>query len=90
MSSAHRVWPNSAIPGQLPQDLPTPTHFARRQPGAARRRGLADHVRSDPGPVVDAIHSYEEAGLDYVHLHQIGPDQEGFFRFWTQELAPKL
>ena len=24
---AHRVWPNTGVPGQLSQDLPTPTHF---------------------------------------------------------------
>ena len=36
------------------------------------------------------IRSYEEAGLDHVHLHQVGPDQEGFRRSWSQELAPKL
>ena len=28
--------------------------------------------------------------LDHVHLHQIGPDQDGFFEFWDRELRPKL
>jgi hypothetical protein len=23
-------------------------------------------------------------------MHQIGPDQEGFFRFWETELRPRL
>ena len=24
------------------------------------------------------------------HFHQIGPDQDGFFRFWERELRPVL
>jgi coenzyme F420-dependent glucose-6-phosphate dehydrogenase len=91
VSTARRVWPNSAIPGQLAQDLPTPAHFGQAA-GLVRRDDVASQITCgpDPGPVIDAIRSYEEAGLDHVHLHQVGPDQEGFFRFWTQELAPKL
>ena len=44
----------------------------------------------DPEPVLEAIRSYEEAGLDHIHLHQIGPDQQGFLDFWQRELAPKV
>ena len=91
VSTAHRVWPNSAIPGQLAQDLPTPAHFEQTA-GLVRRDDVASEITCgpDPGPALEAIRSYEEAGLDHVHLHQVGPDQEGFFRFWAQELAPKL
>ena len=28
--------------------------------------------------------------VDYVYFHQIGPDQEGFLRFWEHELRPAL
>jgi hypothetical protein len=31
----------------------------------------------------------EAAGFD-VAMHQIGPDQEGFFRFYEREIIPKL
>ncbi len=31
-----------------------------------------------------------DAGYDEVFVQQIGPDQEGFFRFWAEEVAPKL
>ena len=30
------------------------------------------------------------AGFDRVALLQIGDDQEGFFRFWGEELEPHL
>ena len=32
----------------------------------------------------------EGVGYTHVYLHQIGPDQEGFFRFWQDELEPQL
>ena len=39
---------------------------------------------------LEAIRRYADAGFTHVYLHQIGPDQEGFFRFWQEELAPKI
>jgi G6PDH family F420-dependent oxidoreductase len=91
IATAHRVWPNSAIPGQLAQDLPTPAHFEQAATLATPDDVAAQIICGpDPGPVIEAIRSYEDAGLDQVHLHQVGADQEGFFRFWEDELAPKL
>ena len=37
-----------------------------------------------------AIHEYADAGFDHVYVHQIGHDQEGFFRFYEREVLPKL
>ena len=37
-----------------------------------------------------AIEEYEEAGFDHVYVHQIGPDQEGFIRFYEREILPAL
>ena len=31
-----------------------------------------------------------DAGYDHVYLHQIGPDQKGFKRFFENELSPSL
>src|SRR5665811_2175260 len=28
--------------------------------------------------------------LGYLYFHQIGPDQDGFFRFWNEQLQPAL
>ena len=32
----------------------------------------------------------DEAGFDHVHVDQVGPDQEGFFRFYESEILPRL
>ena len=29
-------------------------------------------------------------GYDHIYLHQIGTDQEGFFKFFKNELVPLL
>ena len=31
-----------------------------------------------------------EAGYDHVCVHQVGPDQAGFLRFYEREVLPKL
>ena len=36
------------------------------------------------------INEYVEAGYDHVYVHQIGPDQDGFFRFYQREIMPRL
>ena len=91
IATAHRVWPNSCVPGQLSQDLPTPAHFEQAA-SLVRTDDIASQIicGPDPEPVLEAIRTYEEAGLDHIHLHQIGPDQQGFLDFWQRELAPKV
>ena len=44
----------------------------------------------DPDRHVEAIKAFVDAGYDHVYIHQIGPDQEGFFDFFERELAPRL
>jgi len=43
-----------------------------------------------PEPHLEAIHRYLQAGFDHVILTQIGPDQDGFCRFFERELRPRL
>jgi coenzyme F420-dependent glucose-6-phosphate dehydrogenase len=39
---------------------------------------------------VKAIQEFIDAGYDHVYVHQVGPDQEGFFRFAEREILPAL
>ena len=45
---------------------------------------------ADPEKHLEALRKYADAGYDHVWVHQIGPEQEGFFRFYEQEIIPKL
>ena len=37
-----------------------------------------------------SVATYLEAGYDRLYFHQIGADQDGFFRFWESELRDTL
>ncbi len=89
--TAHTQWPNIGIKGQLAQDLPTPTHFEQAAQMVDEEE-IASTIPCGPDPeaVVKSIRQYEDAGYTHLHLHQIGDDQEGFFRFWKEEVAPLL
>ena len=86
------TWPNSAVPGQLSQDLPTWTHFEQ----ATQIVTEDDATQSVPcGPDVaghlrQSVQQYVDAGYDHLYFHQIGPDQDGFFRYWERELRDAL
>lgn len=44
----------------------------------------------DPERHLAAIREYLDAGYDHVFVHQIGPDQNGFFDFYEREVLPEL
>ena len=91
IDTALEVWPNAGVPGQLSQDLPTYTHFEQAAQ-LVTRDVIAEQIPcgSDAGAIVKAASEYAEAGFTMLHLHQIGPDQEGFFTWWREELADAL
>ncbi len=88
---AHRVWPNTALPGQLTQDLRTVLHFEQAVELVDR-----DDVESsvacgpDPQPIIDAIAEGVDLGIEYIYLHQIGDPTEGFIDFWRDEIRPNV
>jgi coenzyme F420-dependent glucose-6-phosphate dehydrogenase len=84
-------WPNAVTPGELVAELPLPRHFEQD----ATRTDESDIAKavvcgSDPEAHIARIREYERAGYDHVWVHQIGPDQQGFFRFYEQQVLPKV
>jgi len=45
---------------------------------------------ADPKKHLDKISAFADAGFDHVYVHQIGPDQEAFFRFYEKEILPEI
>jgi len=88
---AHRLWPNTAVPGQLGQDLPTVLHFEQAVQNV-RPEDLAAEVPCgpEPEPILEAIAEMTEVGVDHVYLHQIGDPMDGFLDFWEEELKTAL
>jgi coenzyme F420-dependent glucose-6-phosphate dehydrogenase len=89
--TAHRVWPNAGLKGELSQELRLPLHFEQ-----AAQNVTPDDVAEtvvcgpDPDAYVEQVTQYLDAGVDHVYFHQVGRDQEGFFRFWETELRDRL
>jgi coenzyme F420-dependent glucose-6-phosphate dehydrogenase len=88
--TATEWWPNTSVPGELGVELPLPRHFEQAAE-VVREEDVAGSVVCGPDPEahLEAIRSYLDAGYDHVYLHQVGPDQEGFFRFYEREVLPK-
>jgi coenzyme F420-dependent glucose-6-phosphate dehydrogenase len=84
-------WPNGAVSGNLFLELPLPGHFEEAAE-LVDEDDIAESVVCGPDPErhVEAIREYIDAGYDHVYLHQIGPDQEGFFEFYEREVLPQL
>jgi G6PDH family F420-dependent oxidoreductase len=89
--TARRWWPNAAIGGELGMELPLPRHYEQAAE-TVTEDDVAENVSCGPDPerMVSAIREYVAAGYDHVYLHQIGPEQEGFLRFFDREVRPRL
>jgi G6PDH family F420-dependent oxidoreductase len=89
--TAYEWWPNAGIGGELSQELPLPRHF-QQAAQLVTPDSLAEKIPVGPDPDrhLESIKAFVDAGYDHVYVHQIGPDQDGFFTFWERELAPRL
>ncbi|HEY6584752.1 MAG TPA: TIGR03557 family F420-dependent LLM class oxidoreductase [Gaiellaceae bacterium] len=89
--TACEIWPNAALGGDLSYELPLPEHFEQSTEDFTPEQ-LAEAIPCGPDVerYVEAIREYEQAGYTHIYFHQVGHDQDGFFRFWRDELSPKL
>ena len=96
VETAHRIWPNEQLPGELAQLLPSPRHFEQ-----ASQLVTPDMIAEsmpcgeDLSAHIEAFRPYAEAGFDDIHISQIGGSQpgteaEGFFEFYARKVLPEL
>ena len=89
--TAFRLWRHAGLGGTISQELPRPSDFDAVAESVTKEMATEGvPCGPDPEPIVEQVREWEQAGFDHVALHQIGPDQEGFLRFWEQELRPRL
>jgi G6PDH family F420-dependent oxidoreductase len=88
-ATAHRLWPNEALPGELAQVLPTPAHFEQACELVVPEM-LVTPVGPDLGKHVESLREYERAGVDELFVQQIGPDQDAFFGTWARDVLPEF
>ena len=89
VATAHRLWPNEHLPGELAQILPTPAHFEQ-----VSRLVTPEMVAEGTpcGPDLDRIReridAYAAAGVDELYVQQIGPEQDAYFDVFEREILP--
>ena len=87
---AREWWPVAAIPGKLMTELATPAEFESVAKLVTEEAvGSSLVCGPDPDKYMAEIRSFAEAGFDHVYIHQVGPDQKGFFGFYEREILPK-
>jgi G6PDH family F420-dependent oxidoreductase len=90
-ATAHRLWPNEGLPGELAQILPTPAHFEQ----AAELVTEEMVARAVPcGPdlerQIESFERYAQAGFDELYVQQIGGAGERFFETYANEVLPRF
>lgn len=90
LDRAHRLWPNTGLPGQLAQDLRTVEHMEQAT-SLVTEEHLSESmpIGPDPEPILESIREARDAGIEYIYLHQIGDPLDGFLDFWADEIEPQ-
>ena len=89
--TVYKLWPISGLNGPLMSELALPAYFEQAAT-MIDKVAVAKSVICGPDPERhwQAIKQYERAGYDHVFVHQVGPDQEGFFQFYERKILPRL
>jgi G6PDH family F420-dependent oxidoreductase len=87
--TAHRIWRNEGLPGELAQVLPTTEHFQQASE-LVKPEDMVTPVGPDPDTHVAALKKFLDAGYDELYVQQIGPDQDAFFDFYGSKVLPAL
>ncbi len=89
--TAREWWPQSALAPALLTELARPQDFEAATADVTEEQVARQIVCGpDPADHLAAIARFAGAGYDHVYVHQVGPDQEGFFRFYEQVILPEL
>jgi G6PDH family F420-dependent oxidoreductase len=83
----HRQW---TAPAAIPARLLTKLHVPADFESVAELIGEGEVCErvlcaADPDAHLSKIKEFADAGFDHVHVHQVGDDQETFFRFYEEK-----
>jgi G6PDH family F420-dependent oxidoreductase len=89
--TAREAWPTAGLKGPLNVELALPEHFEEASQDVTEDE-VAESIVCGPDPARHAaeIEKFARAGYDHVYVTQVGPDQEGFLRFYEREVLPKF
>jgi G6PDH family F420-dependent oxidoreductase len=88
---AFELWPTTAVPGELMQELPMPAHYEQAIQ-LVNEEKATEHTACGPDPEVHVkqLRTYIDAGYDEIFVSQIGKEQQGMLDFYRKEVLPRL
>jgi G6PDH family F420-dependent oxidoreductase len=90
-TTALRIWPNDALPGELAQVLPTLEHFEQAVELVTPKM-LAETLPCGPDldAHVESLSEYADAGVDELFVQQIGGRHDEFFAAYARDVVPRF
>ena len=91
VKTAHAILRYGLLGWKVMSELPNPVNFEAATK-LVREDDVARQVPCGPSVErhIEGIKKYVDAGFERIAVLQAGRDQEGFFRFWNEELKPGL
>lgn len=91
MGIAYERWPNSGVPGELSQVLPSPRHFEQAAQLVKPEMMKESFVCGNSAEAhLEMIDQYATAGFDEVYVANTGPNSAGLFDLYQREVLPRL
>jgi G6PDH family F420-dependent oxidoreductase len=88
---AHKKWPNSGVPGELSQVLPSPRHFEQASQLVTKDQIKESFVCGpEAGPQLEMIGKYADAGYDEVYVANVGPNYRELIDLYAKEVLPQV
>jgi G6PDH family F420-dependent oxidoreductase len=88
---AYKIWPNSGLPGEMSQILPTVEHFEQASTLVTRDQTKESVTAgSDPEKHAKAFEPFLDAGFEEVYVGNMGPNYAPMLRAYGQEVLPRL
>ncbi len=91
LRTAHRLWANEQLGGNLAQVLPTPEQFEAAAELVTPEM-VAEKVPCGPDPAdhIAKLQEYVDAGFDEIYIGHIGPNHDEFIDFYAREVLPQF
>ncbi|MDX6714358.1 MAG: hypothetical protein QOH30_916 [Baekduia sp.] len=91
VKTAHRIWPNEALGGELAQVLPMPAHYEAAAELVTEEM-IAEAVPCGPDldEHIEALQEFADAGVDELFVQQVGSGHEEFFRVYAEQVLPRF
>ena len=91
VKTAHAFQRYAMLGWKVMSELPNTVNFEAAT-SVVREADVARQIPCGPSVDrhIDGIKKYVDAGYDRIAVLQAGRDQDGFFRFWNEELKPGL